>query len=83
MRTDNITMPEKLTFTDFMKAFRAQYMYGTPDLKNFLITEQQIHKNNKNLHGIIIRSPGKRIAPVSPLRMAVCILPIAISKILS
>ncbi|MCR5273824.1 MAG: hypothetical protein K6E26_00530 [Clostridiales bacterium] len=64
MRTDSKTLPEKLVFKDFIKAFRAQYMYGMPDLKNYMITEQVIHKNNRDLHGIIIRSPGKRIAPV-------------------
>ncbi len=64
MRTENRTKPEKLVFADFMKAFRAQYTYGIPDLKNYMITEQVVHKNNKNLHGIIIRSPGRRIAPV-------------------
>lgn len=59
-----MTTMSKLTFKDFMKAFRAQYKYSIPDLKEYIIAEQTVHKNNKNLHGIIIRKPGTRIAPV-------------------
>ena len=64
MRTDMQTAPEKLSFQDFMEAFRAQYRYGVPGLKKMNISEQVIHKNNRNLHGIILRLPGTRIAPV-------------------
>lgn len=64
MKTENRTVMDKLSFNDFMKAFHAQYKYGMPDLKDFMITEQIVHKNNRNLHGIIIRKPGTRIAPV-------------------
>ncbi|MBO4928663.1 MAG: hypothetical protein J5379_10515 [Clostridiales bacterium] len=65
MNTENRIVTEKLSFTDFMSAFRAQYKYGWPQLKrNFHITEQIIHKNNRNLHGIIVRSAGTRVAPV-------------------
>ncbi|MBP5417558.1 MAG: hypothetical protein J6Y58_08540 [Clostridiales bacterium] len=64
MTTGNKTVVNKLNFADFMKAFHAQYTYGMPDLKNFMISEQVVHKNNRNLHGIIIRRPGTRIAPV-------------------
>ena len=55
----------KLNFKEFMEAFRAQYKYGaSQSLKKYTITEQVIHKNNRNLHGIIVRAPGNRIAPV-------------------
>lgn len=58
-------MPEKLSFDDFMSAVRAQYQYGLPKLKNrFSFSEQIVHKNNRNLHGIIVREHGKNIAPV-------------------
>lgn len=65
MNRNNQTMPERLSFQDFMSAFRAQYEYGVPKLRNrFTISEQMVHKNNKNLHGIIVREHGKSIAPV-------------------
>ncbi len=65
MVTERKTVPEKLSFKEFMDAFRAQYKYGSAQLlKKYSITEQIIHKNNRNLHGIIVRAPGTRIAPV-------------------
>lgn len=65
MNKKNKTMPEKLSFQDFMSAFRAHYEYGMPKLKNrFTFAEQMVHKNNRNLHGIIVREHGKSIAPV-------------------
>ena len=64
MTNEKSTVINKLTFTDFMRAFRAQYNYGNTELKDYMIAEQVVHKNNKNLHGIIIRKPGTRIAPV-------------------
>lgn len=65
MVTERKTVPGKLSFKEFMDAFRAQYKYGgTQPLKKYSITEQVIHKNNRNLHGIIVRAPGNRIAPV-------------------
>ena len=54
-----------LVFLMDLEAFRAQYKYGASQpLKKYSITEQIIHKNNRNLHGIIVRAPGNRIAPV-------------------
>ena len=65
MRTENKTRPELLSFTDFMAAFRAQIEYGPMKLKKkFSVSEQVIHKNNKDLHGLIVRVPGNKIAPV-------------------
>ena len=64
MTTKNNTTIEKLEFSDFMKAFRAQYEYGMTELSDFEIKEQIVHKNNKNLHGIIIRRQGCLVAPV-------------------
>ena len=65
MKTEKQVRPEKLSFTDFMAAFRAQYEYGNPKLqKDFSFTEQMIHKHNRDLHGIIVRQAGKSIAPV-------------------
>ena len=65
MKTDKQVRPEKLSFQDFMAAFRAQYEYGMPKLqKDFSFTEQMIHKHNRDLHGIIVRQAGKSIAPV-------------------
>ena len=46
MKTDKKIAPEKLSFQDFMDAFRAQYRYGVPGLKRINICEQVIHKNN-------------------------------------
>lgn len=60
---NNMTI-DKLEFPDFMKAFRAQYEYGMTELRDFEIQEQVVHKNNKNLHGIIIRRQGYLVAPV-------------------
>ena len=65
MVTERKTVPERLSFNEFMDAFRAQMKYGGSQLlKKYSVTEQAIHKNNRNLHGIIIRAPGNRIAPV-------------------
>ncbi|MCR5058500.1 MAG: DUF5688 family protein [Clostridiales bacterium] len=65
MVTERKTAPGRLSFNEFMEAFRAQYKYGaSQSLKKYSITEQIIHKNNRNLHGIIVRAPGNRIAPV-------------------
>ena len=65
MVTERKTAPGRLSFNEFMEAFRAQYKYGASQpLKKYSITEQIIHKNNRNLHGIIVRAPGNRIAPV-------------------
>ncbi len=65
MNRNNHTIPDRLSFKDFMSAFRAQYEYGLPKLRNqFTFTEQIVHKNNKNMHGIIVREHGKNIAPV-------------------
>lgn len=71
MRTENKTRPELLSFTDFMSAFRAQYEYGPMKLKKkFSVSEQMIHKNNKDLHGLIVRVPGNKIAPVFSMRIS-------------
>ena len=65
MKTEKQVRPEKLSFPDFMAAFRAQYEYGIPKLrKDFSFTEQMVHKHNRDLHGIIVRQTGKSIAPV-------------------
>ncbi len=65
MVTERKITPERLTFKDFMAAFRAQYRYGYPQFYDkYSITEQMVRKNNKELHGLIIRTPGNRIAPV-------------------
>ena len=56
MVTERKITPERLTFKDFMAAFRAQYRYGYPQFYDkYSITEQMVRKNNKELHGLIIR----------------------------
>ncbi|MBR5973851.1 MAG: hypothetical protein IK020_01575 [Clostridiales bacterium] len=65
MLKDRTITPEMLSFKDFMAAFRAQYRYGYPQFYGkYSVTEQKVRKNNRELHGLIIRTPGNHVAPV-------------------
>lgn len=65
MLKDRIITPEMLSFKDFMAAFRAHYRYGYPQFYGkYSVTEQKVRKNNRELHGLIVRTPGNRVAPV-------------------
>ena len=65
MKTNNKITPEKLSFNEFVEAFRAQCKYGYPQFNSiYKISEQIVRKNNRKLHGMIIRVRESRIAPV-------------------
>lgn len=65
MKTDNETKQQVLSFDEFMDVFRDKLLDAHEKQPvTFEIKEELIMKSSSELHGIIVRSSGKSVAPV-------------------